>query len=93
MARAAAAAGTADLQAVREVVSSITLNAPQGLIRVDGENRHCYMRPRIGRSTADGRFDLVYEAPAPLKPDPYLVYDDADSDAEDFAAPQLRLVP
>ena len=51
------------------------------------------MRPRIGRSTADGQFDLVYEAPAPLKPDPYLVYEDADSEAEDFEAPRLRLVP
>lgn len=93
LARAVAAAGTADLQTVREVISSITLNAPQGLIRVDAENRHCYMRPRIGRSTADGQFDLVYEAPAPLKPDPYLVYEDADSKAEDFEAPRLRLVP
>ena len=40
---------------------------------IDGANRHCYLTPRIGVSNADAGFDIIYEAPRPVKPDPYLV--------------------
>lgn len=39
---------------------------------VDSENNHCYLTPRIGVCRSDGQFDVVWEAPGPVKPDPYL---------------------
>jgi hypothetical protein len=49
--------------------------APQGLVTLDPDNLHCCMRPRIGRSTANGTFELLHEDPWPVRPDPYLVWD------------------
>lgn len=46
--------------------------APQGLIRIDPDNNHAWVYPRIGRSTADGNFDIVRESKRPVRPDPYL---------------------
>ncbi|WP_119166124.1 transporter substrate-binding domain-containing protein [Algihabitans albus] len=92
LARAAAAAGSAELSVVRRVVSEIVLNAPQGRIHVDPENRHCHLRPRIGRSTPKGEFELVYEAPAPVKPDPYLVWEGSDVALSPSETGRLRLV-
>ena len=43
---------------------------------VDPDNRHCYLTPRIGISNEDFGFDLIYQAPGPVKPDPYLVWNE-----------------
>lgn len=77
LARAVVAAGSADIDAVRAAVSEVSFAAPQGPVRIDAENRHCYLRPRIGRSTAEGGFEVVFEAPAPVRPDPYLIWHSA----------------
>jgi branched-chain amino acid transport system substrate-binding protein len=90
LAGAIAAAGAASMAQVRAAVSDVRLDAPQGPVRVDPENRHCHLRPRIGRSTEGGEFEIVYEAAAPLRPDPYLVWDAAGPAASARAA--LRLV-
>ncbi|MCW5624663.1 MAG: transporter substrate-binding domain-containing protein [Burkholderiales bacterium] len=47
--------------------------APQGLVRVDEQNHHCYLRPRIGRADAHGQFEILEEAREWVRPDPYLV--------------------
>ena len=47
--------------------------APQGRIKIDPDNNHVYLTPRIARSTAKGTFEVVWQAPEPIKPDPYLV--------------------
>jgi branched-chain amino acid transport system substrate-binding protein len=47
--------------------------APQGLVRVDEDNHHTYLRPRIGRVNARGQFDILEEATSWVRPDPYLV--------------------
>lgn len=48
-------------------------DAPQGCIKIDPDNNHVYLTPRIARSTKKGTFDVVWQAPEPVKPDPYLV--------------------
>ena len=48
-------------------------DAPQGCIKIDPDNNHVYLTPRIARSTKKGSFDVVWQAPEPVKPDPYLV--------------------
>jgi len=47
--------------------------APQGLVRIDEDNHHTYLRPRIGRVNAKGQFDILEEATSWVRPDPYLV--------------------
>lgn len=87
LARAIAAAGTLDLARVRAAASKLSFDAPQGQVRIDPETRHCHLRPRIGRSTAGGTFDIVFESPASVRPDPYLVWETSVLAA---VAPALR---
>ncbi len=47
--------------------------APQGLIRIDPDNNHAWVYPRIGRSMADGNFEIIRESKRPVRPDPYLM--------------------
>lgn len=71
-------AGATDFHAVREAVRGLRVDAPQGPVTVDGDNLHCQMRPRIGRSRADGCFDIVFAAATAAAPDPYLVWGGCD---------------
>jgi ABC-type branched-subunit amino acid transport system substrate-binding protein len=66
------------------------LAAPQGKVRIDAETSHAYLTPRIGRSNARARFDLISEACSPVQPDPYLVRNSARFEAA--VVPSLRLV-
>ncbi len=92
LARAIRRAGAVSLAAVRDALSHIWMRAPQGDVHIDRDNRHCYLTPRIGISNAEGGFDIIYEAPAPVKPDPYLVWHDPKAQADLHAAPGLRIV-
>ena len=74
LAKAIEHAGETGFAAVRDAVRNLTFNAPQGPVTVDAGNLHCSMRPRIGRSTQDGTFELQSEARVPVAPDPYLVW-------------------
>ncbi|MEK0085790.1 transporter substrate-binding domain-containing protein [Benzoatithermus flavus] len=76
LARAIRCAGRADIDAVRAALPEIAMMAPQGEVRIDPDNRHSYLTPRIGISNAAGGFDVIYEAKRPVKPDPYLVWHD-----------------
>ncbi len=86
--RAMQKAGSSCLRAVRGALSSAAMDAPQGPVRLDPANRHCYLTPRIGLSNKAGGFDLLYEAAHPVKPDPYLVEHDAMTQ---FARGRARL--
>jgi branched-chain amino acid transport system substrate-binding protein len=87
LARAIRKAESAEFGAVRRAAGEIAFSAPQGPVRIDPENRHCWLHPRIGRSTADGCFDILHESPAAVRPDPYLVWEQSAR-----SAPTLRLV-
>ena len=76
LARALKSAGSEDMQAVRSVLSHIEFDAPQGKVRIDSDNRHSYLTPRIGISSKVRGFDIIFEASQPIKPDPYLIWDD-----------------
>ncbi|MCU0910119.1 MAG: transporter substrate-binding domain-containing protein [Rhodobacteraceae bacterium] len=71
---AVARAGATGLAAVREAVRGLRFDAPQGPVEIDPDNLHCQMRPRIGRSTAAGTFEIIFEEAQPVRPDPYLVW-------------------
>ncbi|MGE0007041.1 MAG: transporter substrate-binding domain-containing protein [Parvibaculaceae bacterium] len=76
LARALAAAGSDDMPAVRSVLSQVEFDAPQGPVRIDSDNRHSHLTPRIGVSNGGGGFDIIFAASQPIKPDPYLIWDD-----------------
>jgi len=91
LARAMHAASSCELAAVRDVLPSISMDAPQGCVRIDPSNRHCYLTPRIGLSNKAAGFDLLYEASQPIKPDPYLVHHDVEA-RKVAGARELRVV-
>ncbi|WP_261391418.1 transporter substrate-binding domain-containing protein [Roseovarius atlanticus] len=74
LAEAAMRAGSDAFEPVREAVRGARFSGPQGDIRVDEDNLHCWMRPRIGRSRPDGTFDVLFENPVSIRPDPYLTW-------------------
>jgi branched-chain amino acid transport system substrate-binding protein len=56
-----------------QALSGLTFDAPQGFVRIDADNHHCFLHARIGRANAEGQFDLIYESRTPLKPEPYAI--------------------
>ena len=92
LARAIRRAGTDDMVPVRAAVSNLAFEAPQGRVHIDRDNRHCYLTPRIGMSTKGFAFGIIYEAPRPVKPDPYLVWDDARREPAAKRRPNLTVV-
>ncbi|QJP14721.1 transporter substrate-binding domain-containing protein [Starkeya sp. ORNL1] len=62
-----------DTQRLAEAALGTEYDAPQGRIRIDPDNNHTFLRPRIGMVNEHGDFDVVWEAKAAVKPDPYLV--------------------
>jgi branched-chain amino acid transport system substrate-binding protein len=72
LARAIRRAGSTEVMAVRRAAGNQKYDSPQGPIWVDPGNNHCYLTPRLARSTVDGQFEILWEAEAPVRPDPYL---------------------
>lgn len=62
-----------DIKAVRAAACEQYFAAPQGTVHLDPLNFHSYLTPRIGRSTQSGEFEIVAQANAPVRPDPYLI--------------------
>ena len=61
-----------EVDAIRDAFSSdVEFYAPGGKLKLDPKTFHAYKRCRIGRVRDDGQFDIVYESPALIPPDPY----------------------
>jgi urea transport system substrate-binding protein len=73
-AQAAREAGSAEPAAVQRSILRQSLNAAEGIVSVDPENRHLWKIPRIGKVRADGQFDIVWEAEAAQEPIPFPSY-------------------
>jgi ABC-type branched-subunit amino acid transport system substrate-binding protein len=84
-------AGTDDARTVRAAVGNQRLVAPQGEVRVDPQTFHAWLTPRIGRSAANGQFEVLLEARQPIAPDPYLVQS-SPRFASAMRSPLLRVV-
>ena len=78
MANAIQRAGTTGIDAIRRSAMGSGIDAPQGRVSIDADNAHCYLTPRLARARDDRRFEIFAEAPAPVKPDPYLVWLDSE---------------
>lgn len=71
-ARALEQAGTLDTEKLVQAALKVDFDAPSGHLRLDADNQHAWLRPRIGRVGAAGVFEIIWEAEATVKPDPYL---------------------
>ena len=58
-------------EAVVASAGGLEFDAPQGHIKIDPENLHTYLTPRIGKTREDGLLDIVDQYAEPLVPLPY----------------------
>lgn len=56
---------------IRSGILGASFDAPQGMIRIDALNSHCYVWPKIGIARSDGQFGIVAETSQAVRPDPY----------------------
>jgi len=66
-------AGTDRPDQVIASLHDIEFAAPQGRVRIDPGNNHCFLWPRVARLNAYGRFQVVWDPGVRLKPDPYCI--------------------
>jgi urea transport system substrate-binding protein len=69
---AAEKAGSFAVDAVRAAAKGIEFDAPEGKVRINGENQHISKTVRIGRIRTDGLIDEIWATNGPVEPDPYL---------------------
>ena len=68
------AAGSFDVDAINQAAldNEITVDAPEGVVTLNGENHHISKPGHIGRINADNQFDIVWASDGFIEPDPYL---------------------
>lgn len=65
--------GDTDTSSVLNALSGAVFKAPGGDLSIDTDTNHFTMRPHIGRSKKDGTFEIVWNSPNVVRPDPYLI--------------------
>ncbi|MFT4190050.1 MAG: transporter substrate-binding domain-containing protein [Comamonas sp.] len=65
--------------AIREHIGGQTYAAPGGQVRIEPENLHTWLTPRIGQWQADGQSKVVSTAPQAVQPLPYAAYGETAS--------------
>ncbi|WP_454643756.1 transporter substrate-binding domain-containing protein [Bradyrhizobium liaoningense] len=76
--RAVAKCGSDDPEQVLINLRDAEYDAPQGRVRIDPENNHTWLWPRIARIDRQGRFQVVWNPGVRIKPDPYGVVQSLD---------------
>lgn len=68
------AAGSFDVNAVNAAAKShtITFDAPEGKVTLNGKNHHISKPGHIGQINANNQFDIVWASDKFIEPDPYL---------------------
>ena len=72
------AAGEATPMAIRDAVGGQEFDAPNGHVKIEPENLHTYLTPRIAEWQADGQGKIVDDYGEPIKPLPYVAYGETD---------------
>ncbi|MEQ9690487.1 MAG: transporter substrate-binding domain-containing protein [Bauldia litoralis] len=60
--------------ALVEAVKGQEFDAPNGHVKIDTENLHTYLTPRIAEWQADGQGKIIDDYGAPVRPLPYVAY-------------------
>ncbi len=59
---------------IREAIKGEEMIAPQGRVRIEPENLHTWLWPKIGRCGSDGQFTILKQSESWIEPDPYKAY-------------------
>ncbi|ACS99236.1 urea ABC transporter substrate-binding protein [Paenibacillus sp. JDR-2] len=65
-------AGSTDVDKVKAAAKDLEWDAPEGKVKIDGENQHIYKTVRIGEVQADGQFKELWNSGDAVMPDPFL---------------------
>lgn len=63
-----------DPPTIREAVKGQEMIAPQGRIRIEPENLHTFLWPKIAVAKTDGQFEVLESFPEWIAPQPYAAY-------------------
>ena len=77
-ARALRRTGTDDPDLLLRELRELEFDAPQGRVRIDAENNHTFLWPRVARLDAAKNFQIVWNPGMRVKPDPYCVVQSLD---------------
>jgi len=67
-------AGTDDVRAIRRAIKDQSMNAPEGIVYIDGDTQHTWKSVRIGKIRGDGQFEIVWNSEKPVRPVPYPLF-------------------
>jgi urea transport system substrate-binding protein len=70
-ARAVEAADDDSARAVRQSLRTQSIDAPEGLVRIDPENQYAWKTMRLGKVVAGGQFEVMWSSERPLRPEPF----------------------
>lgn len=70
----AKANGELTTEAIREAVKGQEFDAPNGRVKIEPENLHTYLTPRIAQWGSNGQGTIIDSYPEPVKPLPYVAY-------------------
>jgi urea transport system substrate-binding protein len=59
---------------IRDAVKGQEATAPQGKVRLEAENLHTWLWPKIAQAKSNGQFEILVESKEWLKPVPYAAY-------------------
>ncbi len=60
--------------AIRQAAWGQEYKAPEGLVKVDPDNAHTYLWPKIGEAQTNGQFKIIEQSKEWVKPLPYWAY-------------------
>jgi len=64
--------------AIREAVKGQEFDAPNGHVKIEPENLHAYLTPRIAEWQPNGQGKIIDEYKSPVRPLPYVAYGETD---------------
>lgn len=70
-AQAVQEAGTTLPRALRYILASMRINAPEGPVTIDIEGLRAWKHARIGKIQADGQFEVVWTSQSQIRPIPF----------------------
>ncbi len=65
-------AGSTEVDEVREAAKGLEFKAPEGTVKIEGENQHIWKPVRIGEVQEDGLIKEIWSTGESVRPDPYL---------------------
>jgi urea transport system substrate-binding protein len=60
-----------EVDKVTAAAAGVEIEAPEGMVRVHATNHHVWKKVRVGRARPDGQFDIVWESPQLVEPNPF----------------------